>query len=598
MKTLFASFQSRLFACFIIVAALAMLVPVFYVRPFLHEALLQESLDRLQQEALLIRVLLQPEQNAAAFTAVTEALKKTEIRLTVMNPQGTVVLESSQAGMESGRGLAENHADRPEVQEAMRSGQGSATRFSTTLGCELIYAALRLENGNIIRLAIPFAGLKQRIDAQLAGFSMAAGAAVVLSLLLAWFFSNRIRLSLSGMVRIVEGISLGRFSRRLHILPGKEFQPLADAVNRMANSIEESIRTVADQKNQLEAILETMAEGVLVIGPRGRIRRINKALASCFPSTTPVEGRQVVELIPSPALQEAVSTLLSDPEGYGKSAAFQITAQGGTVFSVLLARPLEEAAESLGLVAVFHNITELMRLEAIRKDFVANVSHELRTPLTAIQGYAETLEGMEDLPEKGRRFAEIIHKHGMVLSGMVDELLVLSRLENGSFRLDPSPINPLESLRRAAQMLQPEMERKGLRLADAIAPEIRVLADAGLLERVFRNLLENACRYAPEASDIAVSARVHDEEAIFSVSDQGPGIPSSERSRIFERFYQVEKHRGASGKIGSGLGLAICKHIVERHRGRIWVQSPADNAASAFFFTLPLAGAHADGEVS
>jgi PAS domain S-box len=596
MKALFASFQSRLFACFIIVAALAMLVPVFYVRPILHEALLQDSLDRLRQETLLIRALLETEQDGAKFATMADVLEKTEIRLTLLNQQGAVLLDSSQEGIGTDGSLSENHADRPEVQAAIRSGQGSATRFSTTLQSELIYTASRLENGNIIRLAMPFAGVKQRVDAQLAGFSLAAGVAVVLSLLLAWFFSNRIKHSLAGMVRIVEGISLGRFSRRLHTLPGKEFEPLADSVNRMANSIEESIRTVADQKNQLEAILETMAEGVLVLGPKGHIRRVNKALASCFPTKGSVEGRQVVEFVPSPALQEAVATLLADPEGCGKSATLQITSQTGAVFSVLLARPLEDATESLGLVAVFHNITELMRLEAIRRDFVANVSHELRTPLTAIQGYAETLGGMDDLPEQGRRFAEIIHKHSVFLSGMVDELLTLSQLERDSFRLDPSSINPLEALHRAAQMLQPEMERKGLRFTENIASQIRVHAETGLLERVFRNLLENACRYAPEASEISVSAQLHNAEAIFAVSDQGPGIPPSELGRVFERFYQVEKHRGASEKTGSGLGLAICKHIVERHRGRIWAQSPAANAATAFFFTIPLAHADSDGE--
>ena len=595
MKSLFASFQSRLFACFIVVAALAMLVPIFYIRPVLHEALLQDSLERLRQETSLVRALLETEQDSAKFAAMANALQKTEIRLTLMNSQGDVLLESSQEDTGADRGLAENHADRPEVQTAMRSGQGSATRFSTTLLSEFIYTASRLENGNIIRLAIPFAGVKQRIDAQFAGFSLAASSAVVLSLLLAWFFSNRIKHSLAGMVRIVEGISLGRFSRRLHTLPGKEFAPLADAVNRMANSIEESIRTVADQKNQLEAVLETMAEGVLVLGPKGRIRRINRALASCFPAKSSVEGRQVVELIPSPALQEAVTALLADPEGYGKSVTLQVTSHTGAIFSVLLTRPLEEAAESLGLVAVFHNITELMRLEAIRRDFVANVSHELRTPLTAIQGYAETLEGMADLPEQGRRFAEIIHKHSMFLSGMVDELLALSRLESDSFRLDPSSVTPLDALHRAAQMLQPEMERKHLRFTESIASQIRVQAEAGLLERVFRNLLENACRYAPETSEISVSAQLHDAEVIFAVSDQGPGIPPSELGRVFERFYQVEKHRGAAGKGGSGLGLAICKHIVERHRGRIWAQSPTSNAATAFFFTMPLASTDTDG---
>lgn len=596
MKTFFKSFQarsfqSRLLGCFLVIAALSMLVPIFYVRPVLHEAMLKDSLERLGQDALLVGTLLERRQDDAELSAVSALLNQTDIRLTLMNPQGDVLFESSQPD----KILPENHADRPEVQKAMRSGQGSARRFSATLQYELIYAALRLENGRIIRLAVPFAGVKQRIDAQVAGFFLAAATAVALSLLLAWFFSRRIQHSLSCMIRIVEDISLGKFSRRLHAIPGKEFQALADAVNRMAESIEGSILTVADQRTQLEAILETMAEGVLVLGPKGRVRRINKAFAAYFPQSGPVEGRQVVELIPSHTLQEAVLVLMADPAGYGKSTVLQITVNKA-VFSVLLARPLEEAADSLGLVAVFRDITELVRLETVRRDFVANVSHELRTPLTAIQGYAETLAGMEGIPEEGHRFAEIIRKHSVFLSVMVDELLALSRLESEGFRLRCSPVRPAEVLHRATQVVQAEVERKRLSIGNMIAPELLVQADAALLERLFRNLLENACRYAPEGSEILVSAETKGREAVFTVADQGPGIPSAELGRIFERFYQVEKYSGASKGIGGGLGLAICKHIVERHHGRIWAESPSEKAATAFFFTLPVTVSDSCGE--
>ena len=586
MKNFFTSFQAKLLGCFLVIAALSMLVPAFYARPVLHDAMLRDSLEHLQQETLLVGALLESKRDAVELASVSAALQQTKIRLSVMDSQGKILFESSQPGGT----LSENHRDRPEIQEAMHSGQGSATRFSSTLQMEFMYTALRLKNGDIIRLAVPFMGVKQRIDAQLAGASLAAVVTVALSLLLAWFFSSRIKRSLAGMIHVVEGISTGTFSRRLHVIPGREFQPLADAVNRMADSIEGSILTVADQKNQLEAVLETMAEGVLVLDPKGRVRRTNKAFAAAFPfdGSRDVTGRQIMELIPSSALQEAVSTLLNTPEGYGKSSSLQITLNK-TVFSILLARPLEEAADSLGLVAVFRDITELVRLEAVRRDFVANVSHELRTPLTAIQGYAETLEGMGEVPEQGRRFAEIIRKHGMFLSGMVDELLTLSRLESDSFRLERSPVNAAEALRRASQMLQSEVDGKGLRITESVPPDLAVQADSALLERIFRNLLENACRYAPEGGEIAVSARIREKEAVFAVSDQGPGIPPSELSRIFERFYQVEKHRGASRGMGSGLGLAICKHIVERHHGRIWAESPSADAATSFFFTLPLA---------
>ena len=580
MAALFSSFRGKLFGCFLVVAALALMLPIYYVRPILHEALLHEALDRLRQDALLVQGLLASE-TGRADAAVLAALEQSAIRFTLLDRLGAVVLDSSKADADA----LDNHADRPEVMQAMRAGLGRATRFSATLQTELLYVALRLQNGNILRLAMPFAGVKQRIDAQMAGFSLAAGLAVALSLLLAWFFSYRVEKSLSGMVGVVEGISLGHFSRRLHSVPGTEFKPLAGAVNRMAQSIEEFVRTESDQRGQLEAILETMAEGVLVLGPGGRIRRANRALAEHFPMASGAAGSQVVEIIPSPILQDAVISLLADAEGFGKIIALQIESRPDKIFSVLLARPPREAAHAIGAVAVFRDITEIMRLETVRRDFVANVSHELRTPLTAVQGYAETLMDMEEVPEQGRRFAEIIRKHGMFLSAMVDELLTLSRLENSNTVVRCEIVDPVQVLHAAKHMLAQNLAQAQVCLEEDLVPGLPVFVDGAHLEQVFRNLLENACRYAPPESVIVVRMRPQGQEALFSVSDQGPGIPPGDLGRVFERFYRVEKHRGST----SGLGLAICKHIIERHHGRIWVESPARDAATSIFFTLSLA---------
>jgi two-component system phosphate regulon sensor histidine kinase PhoR len=576
------SFRGKLFACFLAVAALALLVPVYYMRPALHETLLREALDRLHQEGLLVLGLLEHARaRGDSDAAVLAALERSGIRFTLMDAQGAVLLDSDAPGNDT----LDNHGDRPEVLQAMRTGSGNAVRFSNTLQAELIYVALRLHGGEILRLALPFAGVKQRINAQMAGLSLAVGLAIGLSLLLAWFFSYRLERSLSGMVRVVEGISLGHFSRRLLSVPGREFRLLADAVNRMAESIEDFVRRESDQKGQLEAIVETMADGVLVLDPRGRIRRANRALAEHFPMAMGLTGSQVVELIPSSALQDAVISLLADMEGFGKILPLQIEAPPGKTFSVLLARPAREAAHTIGAVAVFRDITDLIRLETVRRDFVANVSHELRTPLTSIQGYAETLMDMEEVPAQGRRFAEIIRKHGMFLSAMVDELLTLSRLENDTIVVRRETVDPVQALNAAKQMLAQTMGQARVRLQEDMTPGLPVVTDGAHLEQVFRNLLENACRYAPPESAIVVRMRLLGKEALFSVSDQGPGIPPADLGRVFERFYRVEKHRGST----SGLGLAICKHIIERHYGRIWVESPAQNAATSIFFTLPLA---------
>jgi len=273
------------------------------------------------------------------------------------------------------------------------------------------------------------------------GILWTAAALAACSLLLAWFFSYRRQKSLSAIVHMIEAISRGDFSRRLHAEPGAQESPLVDAANRMAASIGDFVRAQSDQRGQLEAILETMAEGVLVLGPKGRIRRANRTLVEHFPSLACAEGKLALEAIPSPALQDVVATLLADAKGFGRVTAIQIEPRPDKIFSVSLARPNFDGAHAIGVVAVFRDITERIRLETIRRDFVANVSHELRTPLTAIRGYAETLIDMEDAPEQARRFAQIIRKHGISLSAMVDDLLALSRLENNnaSIRRETAP---------------------------------------------------------------------------------------------------------------------------------------------------------------
>ena len=216
---------------------------------------------------------------------------------------------------------------------------------------------------------------------------------------------------------------------------------------------------------------------------------------------------------------------------------------------------------------------------------MANVSHELRTPLTAITGYAETLMGLEDVREEHRKFAGIIHKHARMLAKVIGDLLELARIEDRREKIRFSSVDPAEPLAEAIRLCGEEIEAKRLRIVCDLENGVRVLGNASLLTQVLRNLLENAGRYSPEAGEIAVSCSRQGNEALFSVKDQGPGIPQDELPRIFERLYQVKKQRNSGS---SGIGLAICKHIIERHGGRIWAESPCQGFATAMLFTLPL----------
>ncbi len=588
------SFRTRIFCSVLAVSLLSIGIAVFYGKSWLENSQLQAARERLLHETRLAGVILDklgPEP--AHLAELARILDLPDDRLSLLDNAGKVLGDTAAGAQPVSR--LDNHADRPEVREAMNGGTGFAIRPSGTLELPLAYAVIRLDDGRLLRLAVPLANLKRLIESRLAVFSQIGLITVVLSLLLAVLLSGALRRSLSQMIGVVEAISLGNFQRRLRRIPGSEFAPLADAVNRMAENIEEHVRAAADQTAQLESILDTMSDGVLVLGPRGHIRRCNRALAREFPKAATAQGAQVVEIIPSPELQTAVDEVLAAPASRSEAAPdngegdengrvqrhLHLTLPSGQVMSVCLSRPTGPDSH-LGVVVVFHDITELMRLERVRRDFVANVSHELRTPLTAIQGYAETLISLDTLPEC-RRFGEIILKNGTYLTRMVGDLLSLARLEGKSGSLELTPEDPREALTQAGSMCREDLERRKLRLDADIPEQCRVMANLPHLTQVFRNLLENACRYAPEGGTIRVSAHPAGREVVFRVGDDGPGIPTADLERVFERFYQVERHRGQAS---TGLGLAICKHIVERHGGRIRAESPAQDGSTAFVFTL------------
>lgn len=468
------SFGTRIFVCALLTTLVTLSLPLYYARVSLHDDLLQQASQQALHEVRLIGRLIEialPDgknvQDVIARAGVPSASAASFWRLTLIAPDGRVLADSAVATEHNAQ--LDNHADRPEVRMALTAGEGVSTRYSTTLHSELVYAAYALDNGMVLRIAVPFAGLKDRTEATLAPLTGVVLGAGILSLLFALLFSYWLKRDLAQMVTIVEGISYCKY-RRLHLYPGGEFTPLADAVNRMAQDI--------------------------------------------------------------------------------------------------------------------------VRLERVRRDFVANVSHELRTPLTAIQGYAETLTALDNAPEDCRRFGEIIRKHGAYLGVMVEELLTLARLEAGDSADNACVLIPLrveDIFAQAHTLCHSLLSAKKLHLECTIAPELTVMGNAGILTQVFRNLLENACRHAPTGSCICFEARKDhnkDDKVFFRVCDNGPGIPQAALPRIFERFYRVEKHRG--GTPSTGLGLAICKHGVERQGGRIWVESPAHDCATALCFTLPI----------
>lgn len=587
MKQLWSSFRFRIFCAVLVVALASGVIGLFSVRAFMYDRQLEDFREMLLRHTRLSAGLVQEASDPAqGMKLVEQSFGSWPVRCSITDARGRVLLES--AGGVAPESM-DNHGDRPEMREAAASGAGFAIRHSATLGQDYAYAASVLADGRILRLALPLPVLEDVIADRMAVLSQVAAVAAVVAILLAVLLSGALKASLRSMIDMVEALSRGNFRRRLCRLPGQEFAPLVEAVNHMAANIEREVRHSADQAAQLEAVLDTMSDGVLVLGPQGQIRRCNAALVRLFPVVGRQLGAQVIEAIPHPALQEAVDSLLAERmDDTSDSAQRQLTLELSTGISLAVVLSRSGLAEDrLGLVAVFRDVSAFVRLERVRRDFVANVSHELRTPLTAIQGSAETLLELEGEPRE-RRFAEIIYRHACSLSRMVDDLLQLARL-------DARPVGNLEVvevcpvLEQVRGLCRGPLEARRLELESHVPGDCAVRAHGRLLMQVFRNLVENACRYAPEGGAIRLFALPEGDMWRFRVVDDGPGIPEVEQSRIFERFYQVERHRSQGG---TGLGLAICKHAVEQCGGRIGVRSPAPDGSTAFEFTLGRAEAH------
>jgi len=355
---------------------------------------------------------------------------------------------------------------------------------------------------------------------------------------------------------------------------------LTDAATQLAARMER----LADERDFSAAVLTSMSEGVAVVDNRERVLFANAAFAEAVGAADNSRGRPLLDVTRHTSLIEAVAAAFSSGETVRGEVEF------GTVRPrtfALTAAPVKTAA-ARGVVLVLHDVTEIRRLERIRRDFVANVSHELRTPLTTIQGFAETLlAGALDDASARRKFLEIIRDHAARLGSITDDLLKLSAIEGGSMTFHMEPVSLPRLVEHCIEAVSLKAKSRGLEISSSVPEKIpSVLGDSLRLEEVLKNLLENAIQYTPAPGSIRVSAEIKEDRAILCVADTGIGIPSTDQQRIFERFYRVDVARSREAG-GTGLGLSIAKHIVEAHQGRLWVESELGQG-SRFFVSLPI----------
>ena len=495
------------------------------------------------------------------------------MRVTIVAAGGRVLGDTDLDGDALAR--IENHGGRPEIAAAFHGGEGRSSRYSTTLGEELLYVARRIDPGNpergVVRLALPLTAVRRAREELRLPLLLSAVLSLLAAILAGWVAARGPAGRLEEMSRAASEIADGSTASRVRPGGSDEVGRLARSLNRMADELEKRLALLSRERGQLQSILDGMVEGVLLTDARGTILLVNRAFQEIFDARPPFAGRRPMEVARIPALQE----ILEEAQGADNPFTREIPPAGTLEKSIQASlAPLHESGQYVGTVAVFHDVTELKRLENVRREFVANVSHELRTPLTAIRGYAETLrDGALKDSEKSLEFVRVIHRHATRLQALIDDLLDLSKVEQGKAPLSLGPVLLQEVVAQVDAVIHPLALEKRHTLVVEIPHRLPSLwVDRDRLAQILINLLDNAVKFTPEGGRISLMAAGREGRVLLEVSDSGVGIPPEEIGRVFERFYRVDRSRDRR-EGGTGLGLAIAKHLTHAMGGTLDVES-------------------------
>lgn len=575
---------------FVIVIGLAALS--WHVSVVLRDFYRAEKTDQLERLARVVGPQLQglvgTDQYDKMQSICLELARATTFRFTLIDPEGKVLADSDEDPWHM-----ENHLMRPEVQTALSGQFGSDIRFSRTVGQELLYVGVPLQrNGQtagVLRIAVPLVELRKTTRSIILGIVryglLIAAVLAALSLGLSWKISRPLEVLRRGAERFAQG-DLGH---RLPVSSSNEIGVLAEAMNQMAAQLDQRLRSVITQRNEQQAMLSSMTEGVLAVDIHGRVMSVNRAAEQML-HQGPEEsiGRNVEEVVRNTELQHFIARVLDSAGPIQDRLVLHDQPNADRHLQVNGAPLLDDAGKKIGVLVVLNDITRIHRLEQLRSDFVANVSHELKTPVTSIKGFIETLlDGAMEQPENRRRFLEIIARQAQRLDSIIDDLLILSRLEQqdqtGQMDCVSTKIRPI--LTAAAELCQVAAAEKNIRIEIECPEDLHACVNASLCEQAVVNLVDNAVKYSEDGQEVRIEAEQRGDELQIRVRDHGCGIAPEHLPRLFERFYRVDKAR--SRKLGgTGLGLAIVKHIAQFHKGHITVESQL-NQGSVFTLHLP-----------
>jgi two-component system, OmpR family, phosphate regulon sensor histidine kinase PhoR len=545
-----------------------------------------ELFGELWEKTFLARRLLEREPEAGRALLAHLAGRQTGLRLTLIRADGTVIADSHQDPARM-----ENHRNRPEVRQALAAGEGTAERHSTTLNQDMLYVAVALDRGGkrwgVVRGAVPLQRVRAEIIRLRWTLAVAFGLAILGAVTLAARFSRGLAEPLDALSTAARRVEAGRWTQVSRLSGPEEVRELTRDINRMVERLRLLVGETETSRAQLETILAQLEDGLLVLDRDARILRANAAACRLLEIDREIPaGRSLLEAVLSYPLDAVARQALS---GASPSPVELRAHRSGRALRAL-ASPLRLEGEPGGAVLLIQDLTEIRRVDQMRRDFVANVSHELKTPIAALRALAETLVlRAERRPEIAVEYARRMTAEVERLGRLVEDLLTLSRIESGKWELNLEALEPEPLLADVARRFEAAAERHGVRLRVEPGEPGGVRADRSALQMALGNVVDNALKYTPRGGEVRLSARTIGDEVVLTVADDGIGISAEDLPRVFERFYRVDRARSRDVE-GTGLGLAIVKHLCEHQGGRVWVESERGHG-SRFFLALPAAQA-------
>ena len=581
------SIRWRIAIPYVFLIVVAMTGLVVYLSNLVRDAYLDSLEAQLGGEAQVIGDVLAPSlaQDKPGTTFDVQANHYADLldaRVTIIDANGVVLGESDED-----RTQMDNHLFRPEVQQALTQGRGSSIRFSDTVEYDMMYVAQRVESGStvvgFVRVALPLRQIEANVNRLRWAVFSAALLTVSGAALLALLIAERTARPVRELTKIVQRMAQGDLHARLLPTTRDEVGTLTRAFNQMSDRLRGTITMLVEERGRLAAVLDNMADGAIITDGDGNVRLINPAAVRILGADEETAmGRSFAEV----ARDHRIIDLWQQCREECEELIELVEVGHNRPFLQVVVTPLRDAEPGANLV-ILQDLTQVRRLETVRRDFISNISHELRTPLASLKALADTLhDGALEDPPAARRFLDRMEVEVDALTQMVRELLELSRIESGQVGFEILPVPVVNVVRPPVERLRPQAERADLQLSIDLAPDLPpVLADAERMQQVVTNLVHNAIKFTPPGGEVAISATANQDEVIISVRDTGVGIPADDLPRIFERFYKADRARSGGG---TGLGLAIAKHIVLAHGGRIWAES-VEARGSTFYVALPIA---------